>query len=134
MIDEFNPHDPKEPSAAEQAIAPEETTKEPAPDDTPAAADVVESPEEAPAPKPKPKRKPKPKPKVEEVPEKTTKAEPVVDRPVEEEPKPKADKLIKVRVLKNLLHDGSRFRARGEVIKLTERQIRNVGEDTVERL
>lgn len=39
----------------------------------------------------------------------------------------------KVRVMRNLFHDGRRFRARGEVVELTERQIRNAG-DAVQRI
>jgi hypothetical protein len=46
---------------------------------------------------------------------------------------PPSQRKHKVRVLKNLFHDGTRFRARGEVVQLSERQIQTAG-SAVERL
>jgi hypothetical protein len=46
---------------------------------------------------------------------------------------PAADARVKVRVLRNYLHDGKRLRVKGEIITLTERQVATLG-SAVERV
>lgn len=78
------------------------------------AEKATEAPAEQPDPKPKAKKaEPKPEPKAA--------------------PKVNPDAPVKVRVLKNFFYDGRRFRAKGEIIALTARQVFNAG-DAVERV